>query len=77
MNQNRRKFLGVGLVAGLSTIAATDSVKKTGKVKLIDAKGRILEIDADLYDKIKGSEKASNPDILSWIEADKSSNNEQ
>ena len=41
--------------------------KETAKVKMLTPDGKLVEVDKDVFDQATGKKKASNEDILNWM----------
>ena len=43
------------------------SKKETTKIKMLTPDGKLVEVDKDVFDQISGKKKASNEEILNWM----------
>lgn len=51
-----------------SSLFSSAEKTKPEKVKMLTPDGKLVEVDKDVLDKITGKQKASNEDILNWME---------
>ena len=42
--------------------------KKTEKIKMLTADGKLVEVDKSVYDQLSKKKKASNKDIYNWMD---------
>ncbi len=56
--KSRRKFL---------SLFFPPAAEKSGKVKMLTADGKLVEIDKDVLEKASKKQKASNEEILHWM----------
>ena len=42
--------------------------KKTEKIKMLTADGKLVEVDKSVYDQLSKKQKASNKDIYNWMD---------
>ena len=43
------------------------SKKKTDKIKMLTADGKLVEVDKSLYEQLMKNKKASNKEIYDWM----------
>ena len=58
-SNSRRKFL--------SLFSITEKKSTTEKVKLLTADGKLMEVDKSVLEKVATKRKASNKEILNWM----------
>lgn len=58
-SNSRRKFL--------SLFSITENKSTTEKVKLLTADGKLMEVDKSVLEKVATKRKASNKEILNWM----------
>lgn len=51
-----------------SSLFSSNEKSKNEKVKMLTPDGKLVEVDKDVLDKITGRKKASNEDILNWMD---------
>ena len=61
-NKSRRSFFSL-LLSGKDETSST----KGGKVKMLTAEGKLVEVDKDVLDKAIKNQKATNKEILGWM----------
>lgn len=64
-NKSRRWFLSGGLM---------DTSKKE-MVKMLTADGKLVEVEKSIFDKIATKQKATNKEILDWMQNPSKENN--
>ena len=42
--------------------------KETEKIKMLTPDGKLVEVDKAVFDQVTGKKKASNEEILNWME---------
>ncbi len=51
------------------------SKKETEKIKMLTPDGKLVEVDKAVFDQVTGKKKASNEEILNWMENPSKENN--
>ncbi len=49
--------------------------KETEKIKMLTPDGKLVEVDKAVFDQAAGKKKASNEDILNWMDNPSKDNN--
>ena len=74
-NNNRRKFLTLGLLGGAGLFSAKASAMlpiepEEEKVSMLTPDGKLVEVSKRVLDQIEDRKKAANQDILEWTTAE-------
>ncbi len=59
-NNSRRWFF-------LQFLKGKEKASNAGKVKMLTADGKLVEVDKAVYEQLTQKQKASNKEILSWM----------
>lgn len=51
------------------------SKKESIKIKMLTPDGKLVEVDKEVFDQVSGKKKASNQEILSWMNNPSKENN--
>lgn len=51
------------------------SKKENTKIKMLTPDGKLVEVDKEVFDQVSGKKKASNEEILNWMNNPSKENN--
>jgi hypothetical protein len=73
VNNGRKDFLklmlSLGAGIGLASVINKSTRSHKGKAKFLTPDGKLVEIDQSKISKVLSSHRASNDEILSWMDA--------